>query len=97
VWLRGAFTQAAWAASKTKRSYFAALYHRLAARRGKKRAIVAVAHALLVTGYILQVTGRRYQDLGAEYFERQDRKGLTKRLVKRLERLGHKVSLTPVA
>lgn len=97
VWLRGAFTQAAWAASKTKRSYYAALYHRLAARRGKKRAIVAVAHALLVTGYILQVKGRRYQDLGADYFERQDRKGLTKRLVKRLERLGHKVSLTPVA
>ena len=58
VWLRRALTQAAWGASMKKGSYFKAFYHRLAARKGKKRAIVAVAHALLVTGYMLLWTGK---------------------------------------
>jgi transposase len=97
VWLKGALTQSAWGASCTKGSYFKAQYHRLASRRGKKRAIVAVAHALLVTGYILVATGRTYQDLGADYFDRLDKERLTKRLVKRLERLGHKVAIQPAA
>jgi transposase len=97
VWLRRALCQAAWGASVTKGSYFKAQYHRLAARKGKKRAIVAVAHALLVTGYILVWTGRTFQDLGADYFDRLDRERLTKRLVKRLEGLGHKVWLQPAA
>jgi transposase len=97
VWLRRALTQAAWGASVTKGSYFKALYHRHAARKGKKRAIVIVAHALLVTGYMLVATGRKYEDLGADYFDRIDRERLTKRLVKRLERLGHKVALQPAA
>lgn len=97
VWLRRALTQAAWGASRTKGSYFKAQYHRLAARKGQKRAIVAVAHSLLVTGYILLFTERKFQDLGADYFDRIDRERLTKRLVKRLERLGHKVSLRPAA
>ena len=97
VWLRRALTQAAWGASVTKGSYFKAFYHRLAARKGKKRAIVAVAHALLVTGYLLVATGRKYEDLGVDYFDRLDQERLTKRLVKRLERLGHRVSLQPAA
>ena len=80
-----------------KGSYFKAFYHRLAARKGKKRAIVAVAHALLVTGYILLWTGKTYADLGESYFDRLDRDRLTKRLVKRLEKLGHQVSLQHVA
>jgi len=95
VWLRSALTQAAWGASVTRGSYFKALYHRLAARKGKKRAIMAVAHALLVTGYTLLWTGRKFRDLGEDYFERIDRERLTRRLVKRLERLGHKVDLQP--
>jgi len=97
VWLRRALSQAAWGASVTKGTYFKAFYHRLAARKGKKRAIVAVAHALLVTGYMLLWTGRKFEDLGADYFERIDRERLTTRLVKRLERLGHKVALQPAA
>jgi len=97
VWLRSALTQAAWGASVTKGSYYKAQYHRMAARKGKKRAIVAVAHSLLVTGYMLLFTGKKYADLGADYFEQLDRNRLTKRLVKRLERLGHKVSLQPTA
>lgn len=97
VWLRRALTQAAWGASMTKGSYFKAFYHRLAARKGKKRAIVAVAHSLLVTGYILLSTGRTFKDLGADYFDRIDREKQTKRLVNRLEKLGHSVNLRPVA
>jgi hypothetical protein len=97
VWLKRALTQSAWGASFTKGSYFKAQFHRLAARKGKKRAIVGVAHALLVTGYVLVATGRKYEDLGADYFDRIDRQRLTKRLVKRLERLGHKVALQPAA
>ena len=80
-----------------KGSYFKAFYRRLAARKGKKRAIVAVAHALLVTGYILLWTGRTFEDLGADYFDQLDKDRLTKRLVKRLEKLGHQVSLQPAA
>ncbi len=97
VWLRRALTQAAWGASMTKGSYFKAFYHRLAARKGKKRAIMAVAHALLSTGYLLLWTGRRFSDLGEGYFDRLDRERLTKRLVKRLEKLGHQVSIQPAA
>lgn len=97
VWLRRALTQAAWGASMRKGSYFKAYYHRLAARKGKKRAIVAVAHALLVTGYILLWTGKKFEDLGDDYFDRLDRERLTKRLVRRLEKLGHQVSLQPTA
>jgi len=97
VWLRRALTQAAWGASMRKGSYFKAFYHRLAARKGKKRAIVAVAHALLITGYILLRAGKRFEDLGDDYFDRLDRERLTRRLVKRLQRLGHQVSLQPAA
>jgi transposase len=97
VWLRRALTQAAWGASLSRGSYFKAFYHRLAARKGKKRAIMAVAHALLSTGYILLWTGRKFSDLGEDYFDRLDRERLTKRLVKRLESLGHQVSLQPAA
>jgi hypothetical protein len=80
-----------------KGSYFKAFYHRLAARKGKKRAIVAVAHTLLTTGYLLLWTGNKFADLGEDYFDRLDRDRLTRRLVKRLERLGHRVSLQPAA
>jgi transposase len=97
VWLRRALTQAAWGASMTKGSYFKAFYHRLAAHKGKKRAIVAVAHALLSTGYMLLWTGRTYSDLGEGYFDRLDRERLTKRLLKRLEKVGHHVLIQPAA
>jgi hypothetical protein len=60
--------QAAWAATRKKNSYFQAQYRRLAARRGKKRAIMAVAHSLLVVIYHILKTGSTYQDLGADYF-----------------------------
>jgi transposase len=97
VWLRRALTQAAWGASMTKGSYFRAFYHRLAAHKGKKRAIVAVAHALLSTVYMLLSTGRTFSDLGEDYFDRLDRERLTDRLLRRLQKLGHRVLIQPAA
>ena len=65
--------------------------------RGKNRALIAVAHSLLVTVYSFTVHGGTYHDLGEEYFDRINRAHLTKSLVKRLEKLGHRVSLQPAA
>jgi transposase len=95
-WLRTALVQAAWAASHSKRSYLAAQYRRLAARRGRKRALVAVAHSLLHIAYHVLKEGRAYEDLGPDYFDRRRAEQLTRHLVKRLEGLGHRVTLEPV-
>jgi transposase len=94
-WLRRALTQAAWAASHTKESYLSAQYRRLAARRGKKRALVAVGHTILVVVYHILKDGTRYQELGAEYLDRLEPERQTRQLVRRLEKLGHKVILEP--
>lgn len=96
-WLRAALVQAAWAASHTKASYFGAQYRRLVGRRGKKRALVAVAHSLLVVTYHVLRTGRPYQDLGADYFEKLDATRIVTSHVRRLERLGYAVTLAPLA
>jgi transposase len=92
-WLRQVLVQAAWAASHTKATYLRAQYHRLARRRGRKRALLAVAHSLLGIMYHVLRRGTTYQELGADYFERQDEGRLVRHLVKRLESLGHKVTL----
>ena len=94
-WLRQVLVQAAWAASRKKASYLRAHFRRLAGRRGAKRAAVAVAHTLLgIIFYVLQ-RGSTYQDLGEDYLDRLQPDRLTRSLVKRLERLGHKVVLEP--
>lgn len=95
-WLRGTLVEAAWAASRTKKTYFKAQYHRLAGRRGKKRAIVAVGHSILVTAYYLLRDGVAYRELGENFFDRLHGDRLTRHLVKRLESLGHRVTLEPV-
>jgi len=92
-WLQQALVEAAWAAAHTKKSYFAALYHRLAGRRGAKRAIVAVAHAILVVIYSMIRRGTTYSDLGANYFDERNRQSVVNRAVRRIETLGYKVSL----
>ena len=96
-WLRSALVEAAWAASPSKRTYLSAQYHRLAARRGGKRAVVAVAHTLLVIVYHLLNRGEAYTELGGNYFDERDRWQVERRLVRRLEALGYAVSLQPAA
>jgi transposase len=93
TWLKAALVEAAWGAVHTRDSYFGALYRRLAGRRGVKRAIVAVAHALLVVVYHLLRDGTAYRELGGNYFDERDRQAVVGRSVRRLERLGYKVTL----
>lgn len=92
-WLRTILVQAAWAASRSKGTYLQAQYHQLARRRGRKRALVAVAHTLLGIIYHMLRDGTTYVELGPDHLDRQDPERLTRQLVKRLERLGHKVTL----
>jgi transposase len=92
-WARHALCEAAWVAAKAKKSYLSAQFRRLAAARGTKRAVIAVAHTILITGYHLLQRGTTYQDLGASYFDQRHTLRTTKRLVRRLEALGHRVIL----
>ena len=94
--LRRCLCQAGWAISRTKGNYLSALFHRLAARRGNKRAIIAVAHAVLVIMYTMLKRQQAYQELGADYFDKLHANDLKRSLVRRLERLGHKVTLEPL-
>ncbi len=78
-------------------SYFYAQYHRLARRRGKEKAAIAVAHSLLVVIYHVLRTGQPYQELGVDYFDRLDSARVERHHVRRLEQLGFTVTLTPTA
>lgn len=96
-WLRRALIEAAHGAAHTKHKYFQALYRRLASRRGRQRAAVAVGHSLLVTGYHLITRQTAYEDLGGNYFDERDREAVKRRAVRRLEKLGYQVDLSPLA
>lgn len=95
-WLRRILTESAWAASRVRQSYLKAFYHRLAARRGAKRALFALGHTILVIAYHLLKEGTSYQELGEDFFDQLHQRRLTRYLVKRLQKLGHKVSLEPI-
>ena len=96
-WLKRTLVQAAWAASHTKNAYLASQYRRLAGRRGKKRALIAVGHSILVIFYHLLKSRTRYADLGGDFFDRLEPQRLTRYYVWRLETLGHKVTLETCA
>jgi transposase len=96
-WLRKALIEAAHAAARCKQGYLAAQYHRLAARRGKKKAVVAVGHTLLVIVYHVLTRHEEYRELGGNYFDERDKQAVTRRLVQRLEKLGSEVSLQSTA
>lgn len=91
--LRTVLNQAAHAAAHTKNTYLSAQYHRLAGRRGAKKAIVAVEHSILVIAYHLIERKEPYKELGGDYFDKRNVEATAKRLTKRLERLGYQVSL----
>jgi transposase len=95
-WLRQALIEAAHGAARMKGSYLQAQYRRLAARRGRKRAIVAVAHSLVVSLYHMLTRKETYKDLGPTYLDERDRARVERRAVRRLEGLGYKVTLEPV-
>jgi transposase len=95
-WLRALLVQAAHAAARRKDTYLAAQYGRLAARRGKNKAAIAVGHTILVIAYHLLRREEDYHELGPRYFDEHDRQAVERRLVRRLEALGNKVTVEPI-
>jgi transposase len=89
--LRKGLVQAAHGASRTKNSYLKARYHRIAARRGKKRATVAVAHSILVSAYHMLLRHEPYHELGDNYFDENKRQFVARHLLRRLEKMGYQV------
>lgn len=96
-WLRQALMEAAHGAARTKNTYLRAQFGRITARRGKKRALVAVAHSILTIIYYVLKRREPYRELGGNYFDEHDRKSIERRLVARLESLGNQVTLKPGA
>jgi transposase len=94
-WLRRSLCQAAWAVTRKKDCYLSAQFKRLAARRGVKRAVMAVAHTMLVIGYHMLKTGQGYHELGGDYLERINKHQLQRYYVKRLQRLGLVITIEP--
>lgn len=96
-WLKRTLVQAAWAASHAKNTYLQAQYRRLAGRRGKKRATIAVGHSMLVIFYHMLKHGTTYAELGGDFFDRLEPERIRRYHVKRLEALGYKVVLEHAA
>lgn len=94
-WLRSSLVQASWAAVRAKHNYLASMYHRIAPRRGAKRAILAVAHCILTGIHFMLRKNTDWQDLGETYFDERHRERVVNRAVRRLENLGYTVSLAP--
>lgn len=93
-WLKAALGQAAVSASRTKDTYLAARYRRIVARRGKKRALVALEHSILIAIWHMFTHDTEYADLTGQYFlERTGRARQTRRLVSQLNQLGYQVTL----
>ena len=95
-WLKTTLVQCAWAATRVKDSYLNAQFHRIKARRGPKKAILAVAASILTAVYHMLKDGTFYNELGADFFDRRAETSHTKRLVARLQNLGYDVQITPI-
>jgi transposase len=96
-YLRTTLVESAQGAARKKDSYPKALFHRLAGKRGKKRAMVAVAHSTLETAYYVLSRKQPYRDLGGNYFDQRNPAVVLKRLLKRIENLGFQVTVVPLA
>lgn len=94
--VKAVITEAAWAATRTKNTFFSERYHRIAARRGKKRALIAVGHSQLISVYLILSTGSRYHELGAQYMQSKIEQKRKVYLSSELKKLGYNVSLTKV-
>jgi transposase len=95
-WLKTTLVQAAWAAVRVKGSYLQAQFHRIRARRGAKKAIIAIAASMLTAAWHMLRNGSEWHELAAAYFDRSDAKTTANRLIRRLQQIGYAVQLTPV-
>jgi len=96
-WLRRALMEAAWAASHTKDTYLSSQYRRLVSRRGKNKAIVAVAHSTLVIAFHVIKNDVFYREIGADFLDKLNASMIQRHHVKRLEYLGFKVIIEPLS
>jgi transposase len=96
-WLKATLVQSAWAATRKKKSYLQSLFHRIKARRGHKKAVIAVAASMLTAAYHMLKNGVEYDELTDNHLAQRDRTKAAKRLVKRLEDLGCAVTTSPIA
>jgi transposase len=96
-WLRTALVEAASMAARTRNTAVAARYHRIKRHRGHKKAVVAVARALLITAYHLLDRREDYREFGPDYFDRHSAERATRRAIRALERQGYRVTLDPAA
>ena len=96
-WLRMALIEAATGAIRTKDSALAARYRRVMRHRGHKKAVVAVAHAILRVAYHVLADHHPYRDLGPDYYDRRHAQRVTRRAIDALERQGYRVVLEPAA
>ena len=94
-WLRRALIEAACAAGRARRTYLGGQYRRLVVRRGKKRAVVAVGHSILVIAYHLLKNHDTYRDLGPTYLDERRRARAQQRAIEQLQVLGYQVTITP--
>ena len=92
-WIKATLTEVAQSAAHSKGTYLSALYHRLARRRGKNRATIAVAHSILKSLFYMLRDGTSYRELGGNYFDHKDRDNTVRRAVRRIEKLGYEVIL----
>lgn len=95
VYLRAVLCEVAWVIAHMKDNYLSAFYHRIARRRGKKKAILALAHKLLIIIYHVLRTKKPYTELGAGYFDQLDAARIQRHSIQRLEQLGYTVTLAP--
>jgi transposase len=94
-WLKTTLVQAAWSAVRVKGSYLQAQFHRIRARRGAKKAIIAVAASMLTAVWYMLRNGTEWRELGAAYFDRADAKKTATRLIRRLQQIGYSVQVAP--
>jgi transposase len=94
-YLRGILAEVAWAIAHTKDNYLSAFYHRIARRRGKQKAIMALSHKVLIILYHVLRDKKPYTDLGSDYFDKLDSTRIQRHHIQRLEQLGYIVTLTP--
>jgi transposase len=94
-YLKAALAEVVWAISHTKDNYLSAQYHRIARRRGKQKAIVAVSHSVLVILYHVLREKKPYHDLGGDYFAKLDTRRQERHHIRQLEQLGYTVTLSP--
>ena len=95
VWLKSTLVQSAWSAVRVNGGYLQAQFHRIRARRGVKKAIIAVAASMLTAVWHMLRDGTEWHDLGAAHFDQANTQKVANRLLKRLQSIGYNVQITP--